>query len=58
MSSQVIDKALEIAAKRRNILEKMREAILAKNRERVFELARRLTGLSDEECRRTNTRLN
>jgi hypothetical protein len=58
MPSQLIDKVLEIASKRRNILGQMREAIRANDRERVFELARKLTGLSDEERRRTDPRLN
>jgi hypothetical protein len=36
----------------------MRDAIRANDRELVFELARKLTGLNDEECHRTNTRIN
>lgn len=58
MQSSLIDKALEIARKRRGLLSEMRDAIRANDRELVFELARKLTGLNDEECRRTNPRLN
>jgi len=58
MSSQIVVKALEIARKRRTILEQMREAIRTNDRELVFELARKLTGLSDEERSRIDSRIN
>jgi hypothetical protein len=58
MQSQLIDKALDIARKRRMILAEMREAIRANDKDVVFGLARKLTGLSDEECHRTNPRIN
>jgi hypothetical protein len=58
MQYQLIDKALAIARKRRRILAQMREAIRANNKDIVFGLARELTGLSDEECHRTNPRIN
>ena len=58
MQAQFIEKALEIARKRREILLRMREAIHANDRDLVFELARTLTGLADEECRRTDSRIN
>jgi len=58
MPSQIVDKALEIARKRRQLLEQMREAIYANDRELVFELARKLTGVSGEECNRANSRIN
>ena len=58
MQSQLIDKALEIARKRRRILAEMREAIRSNNKDVVFDLACQLTGLSDEECHRTNPRIN
>jgi hypothetical protein len=58
MQSQLIDKTLEIARKRRRILAEMRDAIRANDKELVFGLARQLTGLSDEECHRTNSRIN
>lgn len=58
MPSQIADKALEIARKRRHILGQIREAIRANDRELVFELARKLTGVSDEECNRVDSRIN
>ncbi len=58
MPSQIVVKALEIARKRRNILGQMREAIRTNDRDLVFELARKLTGLSDEECNRADSRIN
>jgi len=58
MQTEMIEKALEIGKKRRAILSQMREAIRSNDRETVFQLARKLTGLSDEECHRTNSRLN
>ena len=54
MQSQLIDKALEIARERRKILTRMRDAIRANDKDLVFSLARKLTGLTDEECPRTN----
>ncbi len=58
MGAQVIEKVLEIARKRRNILTLMRSAIRANDKDQVFALARKLTGLSNEECHRTNPRIN
>lgn len=58
MPSQIVVKALEIARKRKNILGQMREAIRTNDRELVFELARKLTGVSDEECNRVDSRIN
>jgi hypothetical protein len=58
MRSQIIEKALEISRKRRGYLEEMRLAIQAGDKDSVFALARKLTGLSDEKCHRTDTRLN
>jgi hypothetical protein len=58
MRSQIIEKALEISRKRRGYLEEMRQAIQAGDKDSVFALARKLTGLSDEKCHRTDTRLN
>lgn len=54
----LIEKTLEIAEKRRAILSEMRDALRANDREAVFHLARKLTGLSDEECNRTDSRIN
>ena len=58
MRNQLIEKALEIARKRRNILAEIHSAIRANDKDGVFELARKLTGLSNEECNRTNPRIN
>ena len=58
MPSGIVAKALEIARKRRNILEQMREAICTNDRDLVFELARQLAGLSDEERSRIGSRIN
>jgi hypothetical protein len=58
MPSQVVDKVLEISRKRRHILSQMRDAIRANDQDLVFDLARKLTGLSDEECHRTDPRFN
>lgn len=58
MQSQLIEKALDIARKRRRILAEMREAIRANDKDVVFDLARKLTGLSDEKCYRTDPRIN
>ena len=58
MTEQLLDKILEIARKRREILEQMRRAIEAGDKESVLWHAKKLTGLNDEECRRINSRLN
>lgn len=58
MQAEMIEKLLEIGKKRRVILSQMREAIRSNNHETVFQLACKLTGLSDEECNRTDPRLN
>ena len=54
----IVDKVLEIGRKRRQILGDMRTAIEKGDRELVFNLAKRLTGLSDETSARTGSRLN
>lgn len=58
MHAELIEKALEIGKKRREILTQMRQAIRSNDREAVFQLACKLTGLSDEERNRTDPRLN
>lgn len=58
MQRQTIERALEISRKRRAYLDAMRKAILSGDKDSVFELARKLTGLSDEKCHRIDTRLN
>ena len=42
------DKLLDIAQKRREILVEMRLAVQAEDKDAVFLLARKLTGLGDE----------
>ncbi len=58
MHSGLIEKALEIAEKRRRILKEMRRAVRAGDKDSVLVLARKLTGLGNEKRRRTNPRLN
>jgi hypothetical protein len=58
MQSQLMDRALEIGRERRKILAQMRDAIRANDKDLVFNLARKLTGLSNEECIRTNQSVN
>jgi hypothetical protein len=58
MHHQAIERALEISRKRRGYLDAMRKAIHAGDKDSVFELARKLTGLSDEESHRTDSRFN
>jgi hypothetical protein len=58
MQSQIIDRALEISRKRRGYLDAMRKAISSGDKDSVFELAKKLTGVADEESHRTDSRLN
>ena len=58
MQRQIIKRALEISRKRRRYLDAMRQAIRSGDKDAVFELAKKLTGLSDEKRHRTDTRLN
>lgn len=58
MQRQIIERALEVSRKRRGYLDAMRKAIRSDDKDSVFELAKKLTGLSDEERHRTDTRLN
>lgn len=51
-------KLLDISRRRRQILEEMRRAVRAEDKELVFLLARKLTGLDDEKCNRTDSRIN
>ena len=54
MQAQIVERALEISRKRRGYLDAMRKAILAGDKDSVFDLARKLTGLSDEKRHRVN----
>jgi hypothetical protein len=58
MQHQLVEKALEIARKRRNLLEQMREAIRAGDKDAVVKLATKLIGMADEERNRIDPRLN
>jgi hypothetical protein len=58
MQRQIIERALEISRKRRGYLNAMRKAIRSGDKDFVFELAKKLTGLSHEKCHRTDSRLN
>jgi hypothetical protein len=58
MQRQVIERALEISRKRRGYLEAIRKAIHSGDKDSVFELSKKLVGLSDEELHRTDPRLN
>ena len=59
MQRATIEKALEISRKRRGFLEEMRAAVRSGNKDSVFELAKKLTGLRDDEERhRAGSRFN
>lgn len=47
MQPHIIERALEISRKRRGYLDAMRKAVSAGDRDSVFELARKLTGLDN-----------
>jgi len=58
MQRQMMDRVLEISRKRRGYLDAMRKAIRLGDKDSVFELAKKLTGLNDEKRDRTDTRIN
>lgn len=58
MRNQLVQTALEISEKRRHILLQLREAIRAEDKDAVFILAKKLTGLNDEERPRAHKSLN
>jgi len=58
MWSQLVQMAVEITRRRRKLLEEMREAVRLGDREGVFELARQITGLGDEERNRVDPRVH
>jgi hypothetical protein len=49
---------LKVALKRREILERMRQAIRAGDRDAVVCLARELTGMTDAKCHRIDPRIH
>ncbi len=58
MQHQLVESVLAIGRKRREILEQLRNAILAGDKDSVVRLATKLIGMADEECNRINSRLN
>jgi len=59
MQRAILEKALEISRKRRGFLEEMRAAVRCGDKDSVFELAKKLTGLRDnEERHRAGSRIN
>jgi hypothetical protein len=58
MAGDVVEKALEIARRRRNLLDEMRHAIRVGDKEAVFEVACKLVGVTNEERDRTCPRVN
>ena len=58
MTRELVERALEISRKRQQILDQMRQAVRMGDKEAVFELACKLTGVTNEERPRTYTRVN
>ena len=56
--AQLVDKALEISRRRRRALAELREAVRAGDKDKVFSLAQKLTGVTDEKRNRTDPRVN
>ncbi len=57
-NAQLVDKALEISRKRRRALVELRAAVRTGDRERVFLLAKKFVGGTNEKCPRTGSRVN
>ncbi len=57
-NAQLVEKALEISRKRRRALVEMRAAVRTGDRERVFLLAKKFVGGTDEKRPRTDPRIN
>ena len=57
-STQLVEKALEVSRKRRRALEQLREAVRTGDKDKVFSLAQKLTGVTDEKRDRTDPRIN
>ncbi len=58
MTRELVERALEISRKRQQVLDQMRQAVRRGDKEAVFELACKLTGVTNEERRRAHTRVN
>ena len=54
----LIDLAIQIAAKRRDLIAAMAAALRIHDNNTVVELAKQLCGIADEEGNRVNTRIN
>jgi hypothetical protein len=57
-NAQLVEKALEISRKRRRALVELRAAVRTGDRERVFLLAKKFVGGTDEKRPRTDPRIN
>jgi hypothetical protein len=57
-SANALEKVIEIAKKRRGILSEMRAAIQSGDKDLVFQLAKKLTGISDETSNRVDQGLH
>ena len=59
MLNPLVERALQIAERRKRILADMCQAIRRGDKDTVFDLAKKLTGLTDEQkCHRIDPRLN
>ena len=47
MPTALVEKAIEISRKRRDLLHKIREAVRANDKDSVFSLAKKLVGVTD-----------
>ena len=56
--AQLMDKVLEISRRRRRALAELREAVRAGDKDKVFLLAQKLTGETDEKRDRADPRIN
>jgi hypothetical protein len=54
----IIEAALAVASKRRDILMRLREALLNNNFPEALNLAKELCGLDEQRCNRTDSRIN
>ena len=57
-NAQLVDKALEISRRRQRALAELRAAVRAGDKDRVFSLAKKFVGATDEKRNRTDSRVN
>ena len=57
-NAQLVDKALEISRRRQRALAELRAAVRAGDKDRVFSLAKKFVGGTNEERPRTDPRVN